>query len=119
MDHNSSARGTLMESLFNHIVLPPTLPGKPDGNRADIQRAVTERLLDASRVMRTLAADGLYRTTWDSICRSLQTCRTCNAGGRLDKTSLRREFAALTDGETMILHLSEQNCGLLVRKRSE
>ncbi|KAF2494893.1 hypothetical protein BU16DRAFT_590135 [Lophium mytilinum] len=119
MNDTHSAHSGLLESLFHHVVLPPRVPGKRDGKRADIERALIDRFIDASRVMRTLATDGPHRKAWESVCRSLQTSRTCNAGGKLDKTSLRREFCSLTDRETLVLHLPEQNCGILIRRRGE
>ncbi|KAF2802818.1 uncharacterized protein BDZ99DRAFT_428253 [Mytilinidion resinicola] len=119
MDHTTSARPELLESLFNHIVLPPRLPGRHDSNRTNIEHAFIDRFINASRAMRSVAADGPHRAAWDSICRSLHTSRTCNPGGKLDKTSLCREFRNLTDRETLILHLSEQNCGLLLRRCGE
>jgi hypothetical protein len=50
------------------------------------------------------------------VRRSLETCKVLNYGGRLDKTSLLREFQALQANELLILNVSEQNAALLIQR---
>lgn len=107
----------MLESLYHHIVLPPCLPGKQESNLEDIELALTERLLRASKVIRD-ANEG-SRHEWDCIRCSLQICKTLNTGGKLNKASLLAEFRSLEPEDLIILHISEQNAGLLIRRSCE
>jgi hypothetical protein len=104
----------LLGSLVNHVALPPQLPGKADSNVDQIQHALTSRLLDASRTLRD-QTKGEFSSQWESIRNILHVCRTVNAGGKLNKASLLAEFGRLERKDFLILHVAEQNAGLLVR----
>ena len=43
---------SLLESLVHHIALPPQLPARSEDNTAQIEQALTARLLDATRTLR-------------------------------------------------------------------
>jgi hypothetical protein len=118
MNDSSVSRSSLLESLVNHIALPPRLPGKVDGNVDQIQHALTGRLLDASRTLRDQTNGELSRQ-WESIRNILHISRTVNAGGKLNKTSLLTQFGRLERKYILILHIAEQNAGLLIRRHYE
>jgi hypothetical protein len=118
MSDSSAYHPCLLDSLVNHVALPPQLPGKADSNIDQIQHALTNRLLDASRTLRD-QAKGESSSQWERIRNILQVCRTANAGGKLNKASLLAEFARLERKDFLILHVAEQNAGLLIRRNYE
>lgn len=108
----------VMESLIHHVALPPRLPGRREGRMDRIELALINRLLDATRTLCSVSDGALYRH-WDSTRRTLQVCKELNAGGKLSKSTLITEFRTLGVGELLILHVTEQNAGLLVRRTKE
>ncbi|KAI9734261.1 MAG: hypothetical protein M1834_002365 [Cirrosporium novae-zelandiae] len=118
MDTSSTSSPTLLESLFNHIALPPRLPGKHERSIEQIGHALIVRLLNASRFLRDLT-NNEFRDQWDCIRRILQTCKTVHSGGRVNKSSLLTEFRTLEHKDLLILHITEQNAGLLIRRHHD
>lgn len=118
MSKSVSSFPCLLESVVNHVALPPRLPGKADRNVDQIQHALTSRLLDASRILRD-QTDGEFSHQWESIRGILNTCRTANADGKLNRTSLSIQFGGLERKDLLILHIAEQNAGLLIRRKYE
>lgn len=110
-----AAAARLLEAQFNHLVLPARVPSKEDDNLADIEVALTDRLLEATRILRdSTDSDGYL--DWDSVRRILLTVKALNLGGKLDKRALTLEFHRLEYDGVLILHVAEQNAGLLVRR---
>lgn len=107
---------SLLESLFNHVALPPRLPGKEDGKIDLIGTALTERLLIASQTLRDVSRNEYYEE-WDCVRRSLLICKSLNAGGQLRQSTLLKEFRELAPNDVLILHVTEQNASLLVRRQ--
>lgn len=110
-----TSSSVMLDLLFNHVVLPPRLPGKQDGPHKDIEHGLITRLLLASRTVRDLV-DRDFRERWESIRRSLETCKAANLGGKLDKKSLLNELHGLQSEDILILHIAQQNAGLLIRR---
>lgn len=71
---------SLTKIIFNHVALPPQLPGKPDDKIDQVEPALIKLLQNASRILRDLTEDGI-RDQFDHVCHTLHTCRTVNAGG--------------------------------------
>lgn len=109
---------SLLESLVNHITLPPHLPGKEENRIEQVEHALTGYLLDASRTIRDLT-NGQLSHQWECIRNILQICKVVNAGGKLNKTSLLTEFRRLEHNGYLILHIAGQNAGLLIRRQYE
>jgi|SRR5580698_1476788 hypothetical protein len=109
---------SLLASLVNHITLPPGLPGKAENGIEQVEHALTGYLLDASRTIRDLT-NGQFSHQWECIRNILQICRVVNAGGKLNKTSVLTEFRRFEHNGYLILHIAEQNAGLLIRRRYE
>ncbi|KAL3421377.1 hypothetical protein PVAG01_07822 [Phlyctema vagabunda] len=122
---------SILESVFNHAVLPPQLPGRHDSQLNQVEQALCARLLHAAQVIKDLRKapqDSVYsdsttwedeanhRKIWDSVCRALQACKLLNATGRLDKAALLQECRALRPGELLVLNITEQNAGLLISR---
>ncbi|KAM5467607.1 hypothetical protein MferCBS49748_003855 [Microsporum ferrugineum] len=104
-----------LEYVFNHIVLPPRLPGKEENCDDDIRYELLSFLQDASLAFKSdsdkdLSAIGL------SLGKVLEICEATNLGGKLDKSTLLREFQDIEFKTPIILHVKEQNAGLLICK---
>jgi hypothetical protein len=50
---------TLLESVFNHVVRPPKLPGQRDVDIEDVEVDILTRLIDACRMLGNLAGEEL------------------------------------------------------------
>lgn len=118
MNTPAASSSPILESLFDHVALPLRLPGKQESRIDQIEHALTECVLDASRTLRNLT-NNEFGGHWDCIRRVLQTCKDVNAGGKLNKTSLLTEFRSLEGRYPLILHVAEQNAGLLIRRDYE
>jgi hypothetical protein len=106
----------LLESVFNHLVLPQKLPRQQDINIEEIEINVLTRLLDACDTLGEAAGPGLVEA-WMTLGRSLRVCLDLNLG-RLEKASLLREFHNLRQNHLLILYVQEQNAALLIRNQS-
>jgi hypothetical protein len=103
-----------LELVFNHLVLPPKLPQSRDADIEDIESQIIIRLLDATGILKTLA-NGKSAEAWDHVWASLETCRVVNDDGRLNRATLQDAFQTLQKREGLILHVAEQNAGILIR----
>jgi hypothetical protein len=110
----ASLPGELLESLFNHIVLPPHLPGQQDTRLDRVERALVERLLDSTVKLSRLPHNDFVNDLESLRC-SLETCRRVNSGGRLNKTSLLTAMRELHGRDFIALHITEQNAALIIR----
>lgn len=106
---------TIWDTLVHHIALPPRLPGRQDSRLEELDEALTERLYDACCSLRKLPVER-FSADWDCIRRILFTCKVVNAGGKLSKESLLTAFQELHGNDLLILHVVEQNAGILVRR---
>lgn len=73
------------------------------------------RLISATRHL-TSATTGEAREAFDCIRRSLENSKHVNYSDRLNKSSLLDAFRRLERDEVLILHVGEQNAGLLIRR---
>jgi hypothetical protein len=105
---------SMIESVFNHVVLPPRLPGRQEADLDNVTLALTQYLVDASRRMGILL-NGQFGSEWDSVRRLLECSRLLNLRGRLDRNSLLTAFRELEVNGLLILHIAEQNAGMLIR----
>lgn len=100
---------TRLESLVNHVALPPRLPGRQDGKLNEIESDLIAFLMNAASKVDSGNELGDLR-------RSLQTCKVVNADRRLRKSSLLTAFRELQVDEFLILHVVEQNAALVIRR---
>jgi hypothetical protein len=105
----------LFESLFNHLVLPPKLPGQQDTEIEGINEIILTRLIHACNTLGKLPSQE-FVDTWVSVCHSLRLCLHLHQG-RLEKRSMLYEFCRLQPNHLLILHIVEQNAALLVRRQ--
>lgn len=104
----------LLESVFNHLVLPPKLPGHRDIDFEGIERSILTRLIGACDTLGKFTGQA-FRGTWASVGYSLQICLNTNPG-RLEKASVLQEFCNLQRNGLLILYVVEQNAALLIRR---
>jgi len=104
----------LVESVFNHFVLPPKLPGQLDTNTEAIEHNILTRLIRARDTLGKLVGQE-FAETWIFIRYSLCACLNVTQG-RLEKASMLQEFRDLQPKSILILHVAKQNAALLVRR---
>lgn len=103
----------LLESVFNHLVLPPKLPGHRDTDIEGVEKCILNRLIHACGTLGQLAdqsLDGIWSSTRESLlnCMDVNTCR-------LEKASVQKELRHFQPKKFLILHVAEQNAALLLR----
>lgn len=108
---------SLLQSVVNHVALPPKLPFKADESLETVHEKILSRLLATARIISEATTTDL-RPIWDSTRRVLQTCKELNAGGKLNKSSLLTAFNGLQPDGLLILHVTEQNSGLLIHRKA-
>ena len=104
----------LLESVFNHLVLPPQLPGHRDVDLEGIEQSILTRLIRTCDTLGKLTGQH-FKETWASVRFSLRICLNTNPG-HLEKASVLQEFYNLQRNGLLILYVVEQNAALLVRR---
>lgn len=103
----------LLESVFNHLVLPPKIPGRQDTDIEGIEQRILIRLKQACNTLNEFAGQDLQKT-WASIDESL--CACINVGRcRYEKTSILKAFRHLQPKHFLVLYMVEQNAALFLR----
>lgn len=111
-----AAGGNLLEILFQHVCLPPNLPGHFNATER-LDRALIDRLIAACRTVKE--RDIQHHEIWDNLRRGLEASRTLNWQMKLDAKSLSEQFARLNQNDFIILRVAEQNAGLFVHRQEE
>ena len=106
-----------LKSVINHIAFPPKLPDKLDEDLEGINDEILLTVLHAVRIIREVVTTDLL-PSWESLRYVLQTCKDLNTEGKLKKSSLLTEFRILKSNDTLILHVTEQNAGLLIQRKA-
>ncbi|ORY62516.1 uncharacterized protein BCR38DRAFT_467122 [Pseudomassariella vexata] len=105
----------VLKSIFDHVALPLQLPQQQDANIQAVESALLDRLVCASCVMRDVDG-GRNHQIWESIRRSLTVCKSVNIGGRLERSRLLLHLREVASSDFLILHVSMQNAGLIIRR---
>ncbi|GLB04652.1 hypothetical protein AtubIFM57258_010668 [Aspergillus tubingensis] len=103
-----------LRDVFNHIALPPKLPGKKDREPEKVERELIIRLRYAVQTLCHVADDAL-KPVWESIIATLDTCSIVNQNGIVNKGALLDALGALQPGGAVIVNIGEQNAALLIR----
>ena len=114
MDTNLS----LLSSVFNHLVLPPKVPGAQDADIDAVSYDVLMRLIHATNTAIGLTCDIPWRGAYENLEKSLQACLQLNRG-RLERSSLLEHFKALGSDHVLTPYLNEQNAGLIIRREEQ
>lgn len=101
-----------LEAVFNHLVLPPKVPGRQDKGLENLSRDFVGRLLRSCTTLED-SAPHVFQEAFTSLKDSLRICGELNRG-HLDRQSL---ISALNTVEkhSLILHVVEQNVALFIR----
>lgn len=102
-----------LEGVFNHLVLPPKLPGGEDPHLDEEAQDFVTRLI-AAVVTLDSATNLAYTEPLSSLCQSLRLCGKLNRGC-LDKDALAAAFKEFSDAP-LILYVVEQNAALIIRQ---
>ena len=104
----------LLESVFNHLVLPPKLPRRQDGDIEGLEQDILSRLLRACECLGTLPGQGTEEA-WHSVRRQLVVCLDLHRRS-FDSESLISAFSHLSDDFPVTVHIAEQNCAVTIRR---
>ncbi|OQV10858.1 hypothetical protein CLAIMM_14784 [Cladophialophora immunda] len=104
----------LLRSVANHIVLPPDLPGHVDKDLPEIDGDLLRRAQDACIELRSAVGDH-FQEELRLLENSLDYGFFIHTAAHLDSLQLQRAFRRLRTGEILLIHIDEQNAGLLVR----
>lgn len=102
-----------LEGVFNHLVLPPKLPGGQDPHLDEEAQQFVTRLV-AAVVTLDAATKQAYTEPLSSLMQSLRLCARLNRGC-LDKDTLSAAFKDLGDAP-VVLYVAEQNAALIIRQ---
>lgn len=106
----------LLGVVFDHLVLPPQLPGVYNGGDVALRQNLGERLQAACANLRH-AGDARI---WDTVEASLRATRMLNHDG-LTKGDMLRGLNLLTpDGaiEWLAVHVVQQNAAILIHRNA-
>jgi hypothetical protein len=110
----ATAEARLLRAVANHVLLPPDLPGGVDKNLSEISRDLLRRVR-AACVDMNFALEGEHRQVLNSLRTSLDYCERMHTSLTLDSTQLQWAAQQLSEQEILIIHVQEQNAGLLIR----
>ncbi|KAF2634182.1 hypothetical protein P280DRAFT_474818 [Massarina eburnea CBS 473.64] len=98
---------------YNHAVLPRNLPGAEEVDRDQVDKQLLARLHSAVLEFSTFVHPD-HKIFVTAIQAALDTCRTLNVDGTIEKDGLLQAFSKLGNNDLLILHVTQQNAGLLV-----
>lgn len=97
----------LLPAAYNHVVLPPDLPGNLDSNLFEVNLNLLLRFQEACTEM--ASSTGVkFQQELNLLCKSLNFCRQIHASPYLDRGQLEGAFRDLNDGGSLIIHVAEQ-----------
>lgn len=101
------------------VVLPAKLPSGPSAALADVEQQLTQRCRDACDEFTRATIDPGLLKHLQCLRFSVSTCKMMNLGSKLSNESLISAFQQLDENKILILHVREQNAGILVRQVGE
>ena len=108
-----------LPSQLQHVVLTPVLPGKREHDLVGIESSLLDRLIEATKHIRDTIDQAETHRFWDKVRYVLTISKSIHSDTAVNKSRLCSEFAELQPGNTIIIHIEQQNAGLLVRRCSE
>ncbi|KAI8676385.1 hypothetical protein NCS56_00526100 [Fusarium sp. Ph1] len=109
---------SLLDALYNHLVLPPKLPHRRDPNLNEIEADLINRLIACVKHIRDLP-DNDFHSTWNAIERGLQATKIIHSSGHVDRDVLSRELNGLGEADFVVVHVHAQNCALFIRRAED
>ena len=108
---------SVLRSLYYHLVLPPRQPGREEDWK--LQSRLVEELLrrvkDAAQELKNLAPVQ-YADKYDAITASLLATKAVNTAQASQQQNLQKAFKGFQLPCPLIIHIAQQNAGLLVWK---
>ena len=109
----TSGRGAFLQQVYHHVVLPRDVPGREESNLHQIELQLATRLVEAVEHVISHAPSNDHACV-DAVRLALSTCASLHIDGKVDKPTLLRELQQLEDRRALVLHVAEQNAGLLI-----
>ncbi|KAI1134677.1 hypothetical protein F5Y05DRAFT_422056 [Hypoxylon sp. FL0543] len=103
-----------LHAVFNHLVLPPQVPGKQDSDVEALSREVCLRLIHACETV-TALVEQPWTDEFQHLLTTLNTCVGLNSGG-LEKSLLIKTLRNLEPNSMLVLYVADQNSALLIRR---
>lgn len=107
--------------LLNHVVFPEQLPSRHEGDTRTLERDLADGLIKAAEALVTIVSDA-HTAIWEDVRKTLLAARNLNNDTDvegLEKTSILESFRQLGPNESLILHVREQNAGLLIKRNAD
>ncbi|KAE8351950.1 hypothetical protein BDV28DRAFT_149500 [Aspergillus coremiiformis] len=111
---------TVISLTFNHVALPPKLPGKQETEAQvqEVQNDLLSRVLDALNKLKEIG-DANAAIIWQSIEKTLRRCGEVNTEGWINEESILSTLKELQPGDAIIVHVALQNACILIRYSSD
>ncbi|KAE8135378.1 hypothetical protein BDV38DRAFT_285011 [Aspergillus pseudotamarii] len=111
---------TILAMTFNHVVLPPKLPGEQETEAQviEVQNDLLSRVLDAAGKLKEIS-DAKAVVVWESIEKTLRTLKEVRTEGWVNEASLLGALKDLQPGNAIIVHVALQNACILIRYPSD
>lgn len=107
-----------LETLLNHVVFPEQLPSRQDADIRALEIDLVNSLIQAAEALVGIASDA-DKGIWEDVWKTLIVTRTLNNDTDvegLEKASILESFRQLAPTASLILHVREQNAGLLIKR---
>ncbi|KXX81310.1 hypothetical protein MMYC01_201930 [Madurella mycetomatis] len=111
------------ESVFHHLALPQRLPHSEEANLDEIEAALIDQLITATRLMHDSQRGGptlqsKASDAWESIRRCLVVSKAVNRGGKVNREKLLWELRSMAPSDALLLHVRSQNAALFMHRIS-
>ncbi|KAE8149344.1 hypothetical protein BDV25DRAFT_156541 [Aspergillus avenaceus] len=115
--HIMITQNRILTLTFNHVVLPPRLPGRQDSEAEaqDVQKDLVHRVLDALESLKG-RLDEKAVVAWEAVEKALNICKEVNHDECINEASLLSALAELQQDSAIILYVAAQNACILLRK---
>lgn len=104
----------LLQAVFNHLVLPPQVPGRQEADIDALSHDVLTRIIHTCVKIEALM-DPPWAEAFRSLRASFQACLALHLD-RLERLTMLDHFRNLQPNAMLILHVAEQNAALLIRR---
>lgn len=97
---------SLLEHVFNHIVLPPRLPGSQDDDIREVEENLAFRMIFAIQQLRWYSTDDVA-PTWRRVAAALKSSSVMDENGAVDEKVVLGNLKSLKSKQTVLLYLKE------------
>jgi hypothetical protein len=107
---------SVLQLVFNHVVLPPNLPGQHDGSRTDeVNQSLVARVLDGLSTLMSTAEHDLTLLL-KGMQKTVRMCQLVNQQGFVNKRILLQGWRKMDTGDASIVFVGQQNACILIQK---